>query len=357
MIRRRAGHGPIGLDIGTRDVAAVQLKLGPGEPTVLAAALIGRNAAASTAVLSQEEAGRIEAVLYRQGFQGPLVATGVPDDLLLSAILELPPRSSGAPLDQLARLELARTNKQEPEAIESGCWEIPAPARSTETSHMMAAGCTHEVADSVLNPLEGAGFRVSALDARSWALARAVSAGHRGHMTGISAVLDIGDGGALLTMLHGETPVYRRFMPDAGMEGLRNRVMQKLRLDAETTRYAVQALLDSKANEPGDSGPGVDKEALTLFDEHVGMMRAEMAGAAEYVGHRYPPGLQRAFVCGSIGEATGLIRSLETQLGVSITRGHAGLVAASSTTLAGVANDPRLFAAVGLALTGQRSAA
>ena len=82
-----------------------------------------------------------------------------------------------------------------------------------------------------------------------------------------------------------------------------------------------------------------------------------MAGAAEYVGHRYPPGLQRAFVCGSIGEATGLIRSLETQLGVSITRGHAGLVAASSTTLAGVANDPRLFAAVGLALTGQRSAA
>lgn len=355
---RNASPGAIGLDIGPRHIAALQFERRDGRMGLRAAAMIKRTATAGATPgpeLTREEGARLEAVLFRQGFHGRHVVAAVPDQFLLSSILELPPRSSGAPLEQLAGVELARAHKQEAEAIESGSWEIPPPARSSETTHMMAAGCTHEVANAVLDPLEDAGLNVSVLDARSWALARAAAARCPDEMHGISALLDIGDAGALLTMLHGQTPVYRRFMSDGGLESLCGRLMQKLALDSETAWYATRTLLDSASTGSGDSG--MDKEVEGFFEEHVGMLLTELTAAAEYVGHRYPPGLQRVLLSGPIASAAGLMERLSGNFAVPIERGVVSGIAEVPGALVKVADDPSLFAAAGLALASLGSAA
>ena len=138
------GRSSIGVEIGNRQIAAVQLD-GSGR-RVLAAAMVARKAgpageaAAETEAPSDipreasgafgsEEAHRLESVLYRQGFTGNQIVLAVPDGKLMTAVLELPSRASGAPVDQLARVELGRLHKRDPGEFEMGCWDVPRPAR------------------------------------------------------------------------------------------------------------------------------------------------------------------------------------------------------------------------------------
>jgi hypothetical protein len=44
-------------------------------------------------------------------------------------VLEMPPKSSTAPIEQLARMELARTQKCAPDSFEMGFWELPITGR------------------------------------------------------------------------------------------------------------------------------------------------------------------------------------------------------------------------------------
>src|SRR5262249_26290258 len=154
-------------------------------------------------------------------FEGRDVVACVPDDKLVTAVLELPPRSSGAPLDQLARVELARVHKLEPGSFELACWDLPAPARAGDATHMMAAACPHADADRLLGAIESAGLRVVALDIKPWALTRACAA--VGSADGTTVLLDVGEEGALLTAVRQAAPVYERMMRDGGTATLRGR--------------------------------------------------------------------------------------------------------------------------------------
>src|SRR5205823_4093664 len=126
--RRRPGGGrntvsrnitPIGIDAGGRSIAAVQLDWSGGAgPAITAASIIARQPATPESPLSTTETAALEEVLYRQGFTGRDVVVGIPDHALLTEVLELPPRSSGAPLEQLARMEIARTHKRDPASFE-----------------------------------------------------------------------------------------------------------------------------------------------------------------------------------------------------------------------------------------------
>src|SRR5437773_9923003 len=100
---------PIGLDLGSRQVKAVQLSRGPDGGWVLSASATFPRAQANTAsTIDVSEARRIADVLFRRGFVGNELALAVPDDKLLTANLELPPRSNEIPLDEIARGEFAR---------------------------------------------------------------------------------------------------------------------------------------------------------------------------------------------------------------------------------------------------------
>ena len=127
MLRKRFGY--IGLDIGSRHIKAVQVARGKSQPRIEAAAVIPF--VSPEPALDADCVRRLRDVLARQGFRGNQVVIVAPANKLHVEMLDLPPRHSGAPVDQLARAEMMRLGKLEANAFEMATWDLPA-ARAAE---------------------------------------------------------------------------------------------------------------------------------------------------------------------------------------------------------------------------------
>ena len=101
---------PIGLDVGSRQIHAVQLSRDTdGAWSLRASAGFPRSAGQEGKPLTAAEAARIADVLFRRNFSGSEIVLAVPDDKLLTTNLELPPRNGEIPLDEIARAEFGRS--------------------------------------------------------------------------------------------------------------------------------------------------------------------------------------------------------------------------------------------------------
>src|SRR5262245_12711380 len=121
-------RSPIGIDLGGYAVKAVQLaRAGRGWSihAVLSVPLPVPNHP-----LDRGTVRFLRDSLHRQGFTSDRVVLAAPTKQLEVDVLEVPPASSGAPVQQIARMELARSAKIESDRFEMGCWELPAPARA-----------------------------------------------------------------------------------------------------------------------------------------------------------------------------------------------------------------------------------
>src|SRR4051812_19281149 len=125
MFSKGTQTSPIGIDVGRRTIKAVQLepsKTAIGGWRVRAAATLQRTASAAEvnapapSVPSSAEVRQLMDVVERQGFRGQKVILAATDKLVTS-ILELPPMASQAPVEQISRMELARTLKCAPDSF------------------------------------------------------------------------------------------------------------------------------------------------------------------------------------------------------------------------------------------------
>ena len=133
MIAGTARYSPIGLDVGSRCIKAVQFSRSHKGLRICAVACIDRSGK-GTAILAAEAAA-LRDILARQGFRGRKLVLGGPPARLLSGVMELPPRASGAPLDQIARIELARAHDCPPDSIDLSWWELPAGTPAHQGTH------------------------------------------------------------------------------------------------------------------------------------------------------------------------------------------------------------------------------
>ena len=200
----------IGIDVGARYIKAAQLAGAEGDRRIAAAGCFAR--AEPSAPLDQGEVSRLRNMLAQSNFKGDSIVLAVPQEDLLTGIMELPPRESGAPIEQLTRSELARIHNCQPQSFEMSCWDLPAPARATSSTFVMAAACKHSIADNLIDLFENEGFDVHALDMPAAAMARACQP-LLGDENGISAVLDIGWNSARLALLHRGVVLYERTSP------------------------------------------------------------------------------------------------------------------------------------------------
>ena len=181
---------PIGLDIGARRIKAAQWTLSRAGARLTAAACIDR--AAPGAPLNADEAASIRGVLERQGFAGRRVVASAPATRVLTSVLELPPKSSGAPLEHIARIELARANGVSPDGMEMAQWELPSGTRAVEGTHVFAIALRHADADAMLDALEAAGLHAKAIDMGLLGLARlAIRQNNQGERA-VTGLLDLG---------------------------------------------------------------------------------------------------------------------------------------------------------------------
>jgi Tfp pilus assembly PilM family ATPase len=240
---------PIGLDVGERHVKAAQFSRAGSAWRLESAAAIPRSA--GQAPLEGEELRRLRQALAANGFHGSAVVLAVPNDKLLTGIMELPPLESGAPLEVLARGELARMHKCDPKAIEMACWQLPQPIRAANTAFVMGAACAHADADALLDAFEGEGFSVERLEVQAAAVARACRP-LLADVRGIAGILDVGWASARLVLLYRDVVVYERKLTRGGLQPLLQALADERGLDVG----AMERLLeDGELSDPPAATP------------------------------------------------------------------------------------------------------
>lgn len=359
--RRAAGRTAVGIDVGSRAVKAVQLErpTGPdGRPRVVAATVRPR---VGDGPLRADEAAAVAEGLVASGFLGDRVVLAAPGDALMVGPLELPPRGTQAPLDQLARMEVARNFRCPPESFELAWWEVPAGGRGGRGTQALAVAMPHAGADALLDAVERPGLTVAALDAGPVALVRACRPALAGK--GITAVLDLGWGPATLSLVYQGVLTFGRRIPEGAFGPLQGSLGTALGVEPDVAAYllAEVGLTGRAADGPVDAGgPGSDDEADPvempadggrLLAGFVDTLARELLLSFAYAGHQYPDAAvaELLLVGGGAGLA-GLAPLLASTLGVEVRAVAPADVAECEPSLRGVCSSPALTLALGLAM-------
>jgi Tfp pilus assembly PilM family ATPase len=278
--------GPIGVDLGARFVKAVQMSRSRGTWRIEASAVVPRAEGETDAIA----AGRLSNVLDRQGFRGRNVVLAAPVKQVEVDLVEVPPRSSGAPIEQIARTELMRTTKLEAGTFEMASWDLPAAARGSGTT-MMAAALRHADANSRLGGFESAGFTPIAIDVACLALAREALAGTATGSDRITGALDIGWSAAMIVLAHRDCVIYQRILPDRGVLSLHTEIRAQFGVNEEVAEHVLRTFTTKQAeNEKTELGidPVHAAWVRSVVARHTDDLAAEVKASFGYAAHRYP---------------------------------------------------------------------
>jgi Tfp pilus assembly PilM family ATPase len=277
-------YSPIGVDIGACSMKAAQLCRTREGWRVSAATSLAR--VQIDAPLDRTAVRRLADVLYRQGFQGNQIVLAAPSDKLAVDILELPPRAAGAPLEQIARSEMARITGAAVGTFEMALWDLPTQARANNSTSVLAVALRHSDSDPWLDLFEEEGLTVRGVDAPSCAVARAC-APQTQTSAGITTILDIGWNAASLVLIHQGIVVYRRALADAGVCALHKQIGLKLGLAEKVIQYVLGPSDDAEDVEnriEADLWAGI----RALVGKHVEGITQELQASFAYAAHRYP---------------------------------------------------------------------
>jgi type IV pilus assembly protein PilM len=341
-------RSPIGVDVGRYSIKAVQLR-GSGAGSQLHARMVlpRSTSAAHTpgTALDAAEISRLILSMERAGFDGNAVVLAVPDDQLLSSMLDLPPRMPGVPLENIARMEFARVHKCEPASLELSCWDLPEADRASKGTSVMAVGYSHAASEPYLDALESAGLDVVGMDTTASALARACGPVISGSDT--AAVLDIGAGDARLVLVQAGNVTYERTVADGGLAPLAKSLGERLELDRDQVQYVLE---DAGLGEPGERRGA---EALSTVRQsivsHLSPLLSDLQMTFAYAEQRYPGApVTNVLLTGGGALIPGLAAHVSQVLGLEVR----WLSCADIIKCAGPADDhttPLLLKAIGLA--------
>jgi Tfp pilus assembly PilM family ATPase len=325
LFAARKPRSPIGLDIGARRVKAVQLEQSTGALSgwrVAAVACVNRTTPGQP--MSPDEASRLWDTLDRLGFDGSRVVLAAPSDKLISGMLELP-KAGPIPVEQIARVELARTNKISPESFEMGCWELPVPNRAGKHVNLMAVGYPHADAAKLLDLIEAAGFDARAMDVRSCALARAC-ASIASAPPGITALLDLGWASASLVLVYSGMVVYVRGLNEAGIDRVYADLTKRLKIEAELGDYLMTEVGLREPTANGDAAdasverPMLPGDARALLSNYVDGLVRELLASFSYVARQYTDAsVTKLLLMGAGASIPGLAEHASKELGLETT--------------------------------------
>ena len=274
--------GRIGLDVGSCWVKALQLSGDGAHRRIVAAASFPRlepGNACGTA-----ELGEIASILRRQGLRGREVVVAAPSEKLRSALLELPPRSAGVPMEQLARAEFSRVQKLDVSTSEFSWWELPTPSRAAKGTSVMTVAYPHADAESHVGALESAGFSVAAVDTATSALARACLALNTGQQA--LAILELGSSEAVLVLVFEGVVAYERRIAEAGISKLLVALSSTLGTSSETAEHVLHQIGLSAISAESKEGDR-SSEARVLIVRHFDSAIAEVRKTLSYAAHQY----------------------------------------------------------------------
>lgn len=351
----RQNRIPIGVDISGRAISAVQLARVHDTWSTEAAVRLPRTRPGGP--IDCDELKRFREVLYRQSFVGEEVVVAVPSNQLMTTVLTLPPRDSGAPLDQIARIELARTYEEAPNAFELAWWELPTTEHAKRTAHVMTVGYRHDKANELCDLFEQAGLRVQALDSKAWALVRAIESRSEAPSM-ITAVLDFEWESAQLALLYQGIVLYERVLSSCAFGELHAELTDVLEDDGTMVEYLLDQVgleaLDS--NDDGDPAGLVDaqRRLAAQFDPIV----KDLDESLGYVSRQYPDAtFKELLLVGDHASVPGLAQHLSDALHIEVNAVPTRELVTCPDALADTLSNPALIPALGLAKFDSREAA
>lgn len=338
----------IGLDVGSRIIKAAQLSREQGQYRIEALTLLPRTGTGET--IRQEEVRHLKRTLQRQGFQGAKVVLAVPDPELLRCSIELPPGVTGAPVAQMARMELSRMHRLEPDAFEMVSWEMPLKDQGTSVNRMIAVGCTHEVANAHLDEFERGRMDVVALDVRSAAAARAC-AGLTVPMPAITALLDLGWSSTKLLLACGNTVIYERVLESPSLRALADMLSKRFNLLDKTAIQVIDAVGFSATQQIDDFDQKSIEVVRQMLVQHTGKMVEELKVPFAYASHQLSgDGIKRLLLIGGGATIPGFARHLESNVEIEVKQAAPGDVMENSPDIQTKVDNPATTVAVGLAM-------
>jgi Tfp pilus assembly PilM family ATPase len=348
----RARYSPIGLDAGARSIKAIQLAHTRAGPRIHAAASFPRIAPGEE--LNAAEILRAAAVLRRQGFVGEQVVVCIPSAKMLSGVLELPARAGGAPLEAIARQELARACRKEPGAIELSWWELPSGgthARAAQGTQAIALGCTHADAETLLACFDPAGMDVLAIDARPSAITRACSP-LLAEGPNLTAVLDLGYGAAHILILAGRTLVYERSLAEASLRLLASGVANQLSTDDALADYILRVVGCKPLSEINGHDAAIEQaeDARALICAHADALAGELRTSMSYATRRFDGSLSRILLSGAGADIPGVCERIAQRTGTETLITRVDALAAAPDSIDASLLGPGATVALGLAL-------
>ena len=267
--------------------------------------------------LTAEDVRRLAGTLERQGFTGVDVVLAVPTDKLSTSVLDLPPRSSQAPLEQIARMEHARSHKCPPDSFEMGCWDLPAAARATKATPVMAVACTHADAE---------------------------------------AILDVGWTVAALNLMHQGVVIYGRTLGDGGICKLYQTLRNRLGLEEDVIDYMLdESGLGDVAPDRGAEPRRGPADAAGLIAAHFEAAVQELRVSLTYAQHQYhETSVSRLLLVGGGACIRGVSAHLSKALRVETRTAAPGDMAAVAPGVTSICASPGLTLAMGLAQYPER---
>ena len=351
---RTPRYSPIGLDAGSRAMKAIQLVHTRSGPRIHAAAAFPRITPGEE--LNPAEVLRAAAVLRRQGFVGDRIVVCIPAAKMLSGVVELPALSGGAPMDAIARQELARACRKDPQSIELSWWELPsgaAGARAAQGTQAIALGCAHADAESLLACFEPSGLDVLAIDARPASIARAC-APLLSDPPNLTAILDLGYGAAHILILAGRTLVYERTLAEASLRLLASGVANQLSTDDILADYILRVVGCKPLAENVEHGAAIEQaeDARALICAHADALAGELRTSMAYATRRFDGDLTRVLLSGAGADIPGLADRLAQRTATEAIIARVDTLAAAPEHMDPSLLGPGATVALGLALHG-----
>lgn len=307
---RRTRTSPIGIDIGTHSIKAVQLSTSASGAVITSAAVLPRPPQAGA--FSPEEAERLVSALWRQNFRGQKFVLGAPASQLYSTVMELPPRKSGAPLSEIARGEVARSQKIDNKAFELVWWELPGGARASEGTHVMGVSLKHTDAEALLDAFESAGAEVVAIDAPTLATVRALQP-RLAPAPELTAVADASWSASEVVIVHGDSVVYQRHIAELGQATLMAALKTTLSVDDETAMLLLSEIGCDAARAEASEFPRADA-VRSIVLQHVEALASELSMSLSYAGRRFGSQVARVLVTGGATSVPGFASHMSTQV-------------------------------------------
>ncbi len=313
MIGRRS-YSPIGVDITTRAIRAVQLVRRRSAWRLHTAIVLPRDGAPLDGAWTpptDAEHERLCGVLQRRGFEGTDVVLSVPADRTITSVIELPPRTSGAPIGVLAAAELGRVHKVDAPTLQVAYWEVPTAGRSNGTIEYMVAGCTEQSALELIDPFERVGLRVQVLDVRALSLHRACEKSMAGAGR-IEAILCLGWNHTTLLFVVDGVLTFQRTLDGVDGRTLATAAAAKLRVDAASVVPLILRHAAVNIDAAAPSRREIERELAGSIAAHVEDIASQFGVSCAYIARRYPDRAATSVsVTGEFGSLPGLVERLE----------------------------------------------